>query len=354
MKDKILTALSKVIDPDFKKDLVTLGMIQDLRIEGKKVSFTIVLTTPACPLKNLFIRQCTDNIHQDVDPELQVEIKLDSKVTHQKKANAEKMAGVKNMIAVASGKGGVGKSTIAVNLAIALSEFGAKVGILDADINGPNLPLMLGIQDFKPFIRQDNGKNIIVPVEKFGLKIMSMGILVPPDQPLVWRGPMLSNALQQLMTETDWGELDYLLVDMPPGTGDIHITLFQQMPLTCAVLVTMPQKVSLSDTVRTMEMFRMSKVEVPVVGIIENMSWFTPAELPDNKYFLFGKGAGQEIALKYKVPLLGQLPLILGVAEQADSGKPAISLESNDLLKKEFRSIAEKVAQQVSLLNMKG
>ena len=352
MEKKILDALSKVIDPDFRKDLVSLGMIQNLKIEGKKVSFTIVLTTPACPLKERFRRECTENIHDDVDPTLEVIIELTSKVTQQKKSSADKLSSVKNIIAVASGKGGVGKSTVSANLAIALAQHGAKVGLIDADINGPNLPIMLGLENSKPELKVIEGKNIMIPVSKYGIKVMSIGMLIPPNQPLVWRGPMLSNALQQLILESEWGDLDYLIFDLPPGTGDIHITLCQQIPLSAALMVTTPQKVSMSDTIRTIEMFKISGMDIPILGIVENMSYFTPEELPDNKYYIFGKGAADEIAAKYKIPVLEYLPLVLGVTTESDKGIPAIMNEKVSVLKEKFLGLAEKVAQQISILNM--
>jgi len=351
MKDKILKALSKVIDPDFKKDLVSLDMIQNLKIEGKKVSFTVVLTTPACPLKERFRRECTEIIHKDVDPALEIIIEMSSKVTQQKKTSADKLSGVKNIIAVASGKGGVGKSTVAVNLAIALAQHGARVGLIDADINGPNLPIMLGLESSKPDVKVIDGKNIMLPVTKFDIKVMSIGMLIPPNQPLVWRGPMLSNALQQLILETEWGELDYLIIDLPPGTGDIHITLCQQIPLSAALMVTTPQKVSMSDTIRTIEMFKISGMDIPVIGIVENMSYFIPEEYPDHKYFIFGKGAANEISKLYKIPILGNIPLVMGVTTESDNGLPAILNPNMPALREQFLSLAEKVAQQISILN---
>ena len=353
MEQKILKALSKVIDPDFKKDLVSLGMIQDLKIEGKKVSFTVVLTTPACPLKERFRKECTQVIHEDVDPGLEVVITMSSKVTQQKKASADKLAGVKNIIAVASGKGGVGKSTVSVNLAIALSQMGASVGLIDADINGPNIPIMLGLERNKPDVKVIDGKNVMIPVSKFGVKVMSIGMLIPSHQPLVWRGPMLSNALQQLILESEWGELDYLIIDMPPGTGDIHITLCQQIPLASALMVTTPQKVSMSDTMRTIEMFKMNGMDIPILGIVENMSYFTPAELPDNKYYIFGKGAADEIASTYKIAVLDYLPLVMGVTSESDKGVPAVLNTKSAVLKDKFNDLAQKVAQQISIMNIK-
>jgi ATP-binding protein involved in chromosome partitioning len=353
MKDKILKALSKVIDPDLKDNLVKLNMIDNVKVEGKNVSFTIVLTTPACPMKSRFVDECTKYIHEDVDPELKVHVDFDSKVAHTQRQNMEKMAGVKNMIAVASGKGGVGKSTVAVNLALALSSFGAKVGLLDADLNGPSIPVMLGIQGVQPSLKVVGDKNMMVPIEKFGIKIMSIGTLLPEDKPIVWRGPMLSNGLSQLILDTMWEELDYLIVDLPPGTGDIHITLCQQMPLSAALIVTTPQKVSLTDTLKTVEMFKIDKMEIPIAGIVENMSYFTPAELPDNKYYLFGKGAGESLAKRYNVPLLGQLPLVMGVSDKSDTGVPIMQDDKNEIMQERFKDLAQKLAQQISIISAK-
>ncbi|MBT3300805.1 MAG: Mrp/NBP35 family ATP-binding protein [Bacteroidetes bacterium] len=350
MKDKILKALSNVIDPDLKDNLVKLKMIDKLKIEGNEVSFTIILTTPACPMKNMFKEECAKYI-KEVDPNLVVKVDFDSKVEHTQRENMEKMAGVKNMIAVASGKGGVGKSTVAVNLALALAEFGAKVGLLDADMNGPSIPVMMGIEGVQPAVKVIDGKNMMLPIEKYGVKIMSLGSLVPQDKPIVWRGPMLSNGLSQLILDTIWDDLDYLIVDLPPGTGDIHITLCQNMPLSAALIVTTPQKVSLTDTLKTIEMFKIDKIEIPIAGIVENMSYFTPAELPDNKYYLFGKGAGETLANRYKVPLLGQLPLVMGVSDKSDIGTPVMKDDSNKIMQDSFRELAQKMAQQISIIS---
>lgn len=350
MEQQILNALRKVIDPDLKDNIVKLDMVQNLKIEGKNVSFTFVLTTPACPLKNRFREECAAVI-QEVDPEFKVEIKFDSKVEYKQRTNKTLMSGVKNLIAVSSGKGGVGKSTVSVNLALALSHFGAKVGLLDADINGPSIPVMLGIQDQRPRLKANTDKSLMYPIERYGIKVNSIGMLVPPEQPIVWRGPMLSNGLQQLMTDTLWEDLDYLIVDLPPGTTDIHITLCQEMPLVATVVVTTPQQVSLSDTIKTIEMFRMDKINIPIAGIVENMSWFTPKELPDNKYYIFGQGGGDYLANKYQVPMLGHVPLVMGVADQADKGVPAILDDDNVILKEAFMGIAQKVAQQISIIN---
>ncbi|RYD81920.1 MAG: iron-sulfur cluster carrier protein ApbC [Sphingobacteriales bacterium] len=353
MKEKILNALRQVDDPDLKKDVVTLGMIQDLQVEGKKVSFRLVLTTPACPLKDVIKNACVTAIHHMVDQSLEVNITLDARVTSQQNNNKIQHGGIKNIIAVASGKGGVGKSTVAVNLAIAMAQTGAKVGLLDADIYGPSLPTMLGLRGVKPTVEQNEDKLTIIPFEKYGIKAMSIGLLIDEKQALIWRGPMITSALKQLMNDVAWGDIDYLFVDMPPGTGDIYLTLMQNFPVTGAVIVTTPQQVAIADTKKSIEMFRIQAINVPILGIVENMSYFTPAELPGNKYFIFGKGGGEELASTYGLQILANLPLVGHVAEEADRGIPAV-LSSDSFLQTEFMQLTQKVAQHVSTLNNKG
>jgi ATP-binding protein involved in chromosome partitioning len=353
LKDKILEALKQVDDPDLKRDIVSLGMVQDLKIEGKKVSFRLVLTTPACPLKEVIKNACVTAIHHMVDTSLEVEVVYDSMVTSQQNAAMKQLGGIRNIIAVASGKGGVGKSTVAVNLAIALAESGAKVGLLDADIYGPSLPTMLGLRNVRPEVRKEGEKLVIIPFEQYGIKSMSVGMLIDEKQALVWRGPMITTALKQLMLDVQWGELDYLVVDMPPGTGDIYLTMAQQFPLSAVVIVTTPQEVAIADTRKSIEMFRMPAINIPILGIVENMSYFTPAELPQNKYYVFGRGGGEALASQYGVPLLATLPLFQGVSEEADQGRPMM-LQDNPILQTEFIHVAQKVAQQISIINGTG
>ena len=350
MKDKILDALRNVDDPDLKKDVVTLGMIQDLDIHGNKVSFRLVLTTPACPLKDMIKNACITAIHHLVDKNLEVDITFDSNVTAQARQMENSLSGVKNIIAVASGKGGVGKSTVAASLAIALAQTGAKTGLLDADIYGPSVPVMMGLRNIRPDVKQNGEKLTIIPFEKYGIKAMSVGMLVNENQALVWRGPMITTALKQLMNDVAWGELDYLLIDMPPGTGDIYLTLCQNFPLAAAVIVTTPQQVSVADTRKSIEMFRIPAINIPILGIVENMSYFSPAELPGSKYYIFGKGGGEELAKEYDIPVLAQLPLFQSLAENADEGRPGI-LNSDPAVKDAFMSMAENVAQQMAILN---
>ncbi len=351
-KEKILQALSTVEEPDLKKDLVTLNMIRDIVVGVNQVTFTVVLTTPACPLKELIRKSCVDAIHNLLSKNIQVTINMTADVTSIR-SNAPMLEGVKNIIAISSGKGGVGKSTVTVNLAMALKKSGAKVGIIDADISGPSIPLMFGAETMQPLISQKNGKNMISPIMQYGIKMISIGFLTPPDSAVVWRGPMASQALRQFFGDVDWGELDYILIDLPPGTSDIHLTLVQTVPLTGAVVVTTPQKVALADVNKGISMFRQPQINVPILGIVENMAYFTPAELPNNKYFLFGKDGGKEMAEKYNVPLLGQIPIVQSIREGGDEGRP-IMMEDEPITSEAFKATAEALAQQVAIRNASG
>ena len=257
---------------------------------------------------------------------------------------------VKNIIAVASGKGGVGKSTVAVNLALQLAKSGAKVALVDADIYGPSLPLMFGLEEVKPEVIESNGKQMIIPIEKFGIKVQSIGFFVAKDQALIWRGPMASNAMKQMFTDTQWGEIDYMVVDLPPGTGDIHLTMVQDLPVTGAVIVTTPSKLALADVKKAISMFQTDKISIPVLGIVENMTYFAPAEYPENKYYIFGKDGGKLLAEELKLQLLSQIPLVLGITESVDSGHPIV-LDENSPLTIIFSELASKVAQQAAVHN---
>jgi ATP-binding protein involved in chromosome partitioning len=346
-KEQVLNALSYVEEPDLKKDLVTLNMVQDIHIEGNKVSFSIILTTPACPLKAMIENACRNAILHFISKEAVVAINMTSRVTSQKNTG---VPGVKNIIAVASGKGGVGKSTVAVNLALALAKLGASVGLIDADIYGPSIPIMFGLEKARPRASQVDGKTRIEPIEKYGIKLLSIGFFTDPDQPVPWRGPMVSTAVKQLFNDADWGELDYLVVDLPPGTGDIHITVTQTFPVTGAVIVTTPQNVALADAKKGIGMFMMNAINVPILGIVENMAWFTPAELPGNKYFIFGQGGGEKLAQQLDVPFLGAIPLVKSVSDSGDAGKPVV-LGEDAVMAHAFVQMAEKVAQQVAICN---
>lgn len=347
-KETILKALSTVNDPDLKRDLVSLNMVKDITVVDKKVSFTVVLTTPACPLKETIRQDCEQAVRKVVAADVTIDIHMTSSVTTLRD-NAPLLPGVKNIVAVASGKGGVGKSTVTSNLAVALAKAGAKVGLIDADIYGPSIPTMFNCEHEQPTVTQVNGKNIIIPIEQYGVKLISIGFLAPADSAVIWRGPMASSALKQFFSDAEWGELDYLLIDLPPGTSDIHLTMVQTVPVTGAVIVTTPQKVALADARKGVAMFKQPQINVPILGIVENMAYFTPEELPDNKYYIFGKDGGQNLAEKYNVPLLGQIPLVQGIRESGDSGLPAALKEGPAA--KAFQDLAEAVARQVAIRN---
>ena len=348
-KENVLAALKNVEDPDLKKDLVTLNMIEDLTVDGNKVSFTVVLTTPACPMKEMLENACRNAVKHFVNMEAEISIKMSSRVTTPQQQFSKN---IKNIIVVASGKGGVGKSTVAANLALGLQLNGAKVGLIDADIYGPSVPIMFGLEGAKPKASEVNGKTSIEPIEKYGIKLLSIGFFTDPNQPVPWRGPMISTAVKQLFNDADWGELDYLVVDLPPGTGDIHITVTQSFPIAGAVIVTTPQQVALADARKGIGMFMMNAINVPLLGVVENMSYFTPAELPENKYYIFGKNGGETLANDYNAPFLGEIPLVQSISEAGDAGKPII-LQENNPMAKAFSKLAQKVAQQVAIQNEK-
>jgi ATP-binding protein involved in chromosome partitioning len=347
-KEKVLEALRNVDDPDLKKDIVTLGMVKDIEIDGKNVSFTVVLTTPACPMKELIQKACVNAIIHYVDKEAVPKVTMTANVTTQRVGNV--LPGVKNIIAVASGKGGVGKSTVSANLACALAMQGARVGLIDADIYGPSVPIMFDVVNEKPMLRDINGKSYLVPVESYGVKLLSIGFFADMNQAVVWRGPIAVRALNQLLGEADWGELDYMIVDLPPGTGDIHLSLVAAVPITGAVIVSTPQNVALADAKKAVSMFRMPAINVPVLGIVENMAYFTPAELPENKYYIFGREGATRLAEDIDVPLLGQIPLVQSICEAGDAGRPAV-LQKNTPQALAFLELAGNIAQQVAIRN---
>src|SRR5678816_2713083 len=349
--EKILEALSNVQEPDLGKDLVTLNMVKDIEISGNDVSFTVVLTTPACPLKDMIGNACVNAIKILVNKEANVKVNFTSNTTTKRTDPGSVLPNVKNIIAVVSGKGGVGKSTVAANLALALSGGGAKVGLMDADIYGPSVPIMFGLRGERPMMMDvGNDKGMIVPLERYGIKVMSIGLLVDEKNAVVWRGPMASSAIRQFVTDVFWGELDYLVVDMPPGTGDIHLTLVQTVPVTGVVIVTTPQDVALADAKKGIAMFGQAQVNVPIIGLVENMSYFTPAELPNNKYYIFGKEGGKRLADEYDIPFLGQIPLVQSIREGGDIGVP-IMMGDDEITKEAFREFGGIVARSVSMRN---
>jgi ATP-binding protein involved in chromosome partitioning len=346
----ILDALRNVQEPDLGKDIVTLNMVKDVQVEGEKVSFTIVLTTPACPMKDKMRMASENAIKLLVNKNANVIVNFTA-ITSTKRLQGDKvLGGVKNIIAVVSGKGGVGKSTVSANLALALAEAGATVGLMDADIYGPSVPIMFGVRGQRPKMKEVNGKGIIVPLEKFGIKLMSIGLLVDEKNAVVWRGPMASNAIRQFVTDVDWGELDYLVIDMPPGTGDIHLTLMQTVPVTGVVIVSTPQKVALADAKKGIAMFGQSQINVPILGLVENMAYFTPAELPNNKYYLFGKEGAKHLADEYDINFLGQIPLVQSIMEGGDNGVPAMVGE-DEISKEAIRNITATVVRNIAIRN---
>jgi ATP-binding protein involved in chromosome partitioning len=324
-KDQIINTLSKVIHPDKKKDIVSLGMISEIESSDKGISITLTPEKSNDPfitsIKSTIVRTIKDNLGPDA---IINEIKIQPKIIVGKQPEKpdQVLPDVSNIVAIASGKGGVGKTTISVNLAISLTRLGYKVGLLDADIFGPSVPKMFNEEQFRPDVTRDKHGDHIIPLSKYGVKVLSTGFFVDPAEAVIWRGPMASNFLKQLITQGEWGKLDYLLVDLPPGTSDIHLTLVQELPVTGAVIVSTPQDVALADAIKGIAMFRSNKIDVPVLGLVENMAWFTPAELPGNKYYIFGKEGCRKLAEKMKIPLLGQIPLVQSICEGSDNGVP--------------------------------
>ncbi len=348
--EAILKALSTVEEPDLKKDLVTLQMVKDIKLNDSSVEFTIVLTTPACPLKEVIRRNCEKAIHEQVSDSLEVVVHFTSNTSSLRVDLTAVLPGVKNIIAVVSGKGGVGKSTVSANLALALSKQGAKVGLMDADIYGPSVPIMFGVRGKRPLMEHIDGKDKILPLEQHGIKLISIGLLVDEKSAVVWRGPMASSAIKQFVTDVHWGELDYLVIDMPPGTGDIHLTLVQTIPVTGVVVVTTPQEVALADAKKAIAMFNQTQMKVPIIGLVENMAWFTPEELPDNKYYIFGKDGGKNLADQLDLNFLGQIPLVQSIREGGDKGLPAI-IGDNGITSEAFASFADETIRAIAVAN---
>lgn len=346
--NKIVAALTTVIDPSSGKDIISMKMVKDFKIDGKNVNFTLELPSLDTPQKAELNFACIAAI-QAVYADANVNVHTKSK-TPESQATTSPIAHVKNIIAVASGKGGVGKSTVAVNLALGLQKLGAKVGLIDADLYGPSIPTMLGLQGQRPKVQDVYGKPKISPLEAFGLSVMSIGFIIEPEQAVVLRGPRLGAIIKQFFMDCMWPPLDYLIVDLPPGTGDIQLTLVQTVPVTGAVLVTTPQEVAIADAIKAMNMFLLPNVNVPILGVVENMSWFTPEELPDNKYYIFGEGGGKKMAKMSNSMLLGQIPLVQGIRESGDEGKPVI-IQQNPILVEAFMKVAQNTARQVAVRN---
>jgi len=348
--ENVLQALSTVQEPDLGKDLVTLNMVRDIEIQDRRVSFTLVLTTPACPLKDKIKTDCIKAIQQMLGSDILVSIHFISEMNSKRTDQEIVMPKVKNIIAIVSGKGGVGKSTIASNFALALSADGAKVGLMDADIYGPSQHIMFGLRGERPLMKTIDGKGMILPMEKYGIRLMSIGLLVDEKNAVVWRGPMASSAIKQFITEVFWDELDYLVIDMPPGTGDIHLTLLQSVPVTGVVVVTTPQDVALADAKKAIAMFGQAQLKAPIIGLVENMSYFVGEEDPNHRYYIFGKDGGKRLAEEYDIPFLGQIPLIQGIREGGDEGMPIMTGEDKPA-KKAFQVFAGNAARSIAMIN---
>jgi ATP-binding protein involved in chromosome partitioning len=348
-RNQILNALGKVFHPEKKKDIVTLGLVNEIISDENGITITLTPELSNDPFISSLKSSVTKVLKAELGTDAVIkEIKVQPKVVvgREVEKSENPLPDVKNIIAVASGKGGVGKTTIAVNLAVALALKGYKVGLLDADIFGPSVPIMFDAKDYKPEVRIENNGSRIIPLQKFGVKVLSIGFFVDPADAVVWRGPMASNFLKQLITQGEWGSLDFLFVDLPPGTSDIHLTIVQELPVTGAIVISTPQEVSLADAVKGISMFRSEKINVPVLGLVENMSWFTPAELPENKYYIFGKDGCKTLAAKMDVPFLGQIPIIQSICEGSDKGNP-VALEDN-VSGRPFLFLADNLIEKVN------
>ena len=347
----IKKALSFVIEPDLKKDIIELNLVSNIKTDGNKINFDLQINNPAMHNKKRMIEACELHLNRilKTDIELDVNITPIPKTPETPKKN-NILPQIKNIIAIASGKGGVGKSTVTANLAIALAQKGYKVGLVDADVYGPSMPLMFNVEHEKPRPVKVNDKDMIQPVESYGVKLLSIGFFADADQAVVWRGPMATRALTQLFTEAHWVELDYMLIDLPPGTGDIHLSLVQTLAVTGVIIVSTPQKVALVDARKAIGMFKMESINVPILGMLENMTYFTPEELPDNKYYIFGKEGLKHLAEENKLPLLGEIPLVQSIREAGDAGRPAV-LQENTPQAIAFKTFAENVITEVKKRN---
>jgi ATP-binding protein involved in chromosome partitioning len=345
----VTDALRNVNYPGSHENVVSMEMVHEIRIAGQHISFSLVFQKSDDPNIEPLVVECENAIKKYVGEQVEIEDNITIKFLH----NMERpvLPGVKNIVAIASGKGGVGKSTVAVNLAVALANTGARVGLIDADIFGPSVPKMFGVEDVRPAGEKVEGRDMIVPVEKFGVKFLSIGFFVDSNSAIIWRGPMASNALKQLILDALWGELDYMLIDLPPGTSDIHLTMVQTLPVTGAVIVTTPQDVALADVIRGTSMFQSKSVDVPVLGLVENMAWFTPAELPENKYYIFGKDGGKMLAEKLGLKLLGQIPIVQSIREGGDQGTPVAS-NPESVIGLAFADVAKNLNHQLHLRNI--
>ena len=350
-KEEVLKALSSVLEPDLKKDIVALNLVRDITIQEQAIAFTVQVHNPALHSRKKMEEACAFAVERYISKDYKVKVEVVPLPSDRPADQRKVLPNVKNIIAVSSGKGGVGKSTITSNLAVGLAEKGFSVGLVDADIYGPSMPLMFDVQHEKPSTIDIEGKNFIKPIESHGVKLLSIGFFADLNQAIVWRGPMAAKALKQMFIDTYWGNLDYLIIDMPPGTGDIHLSLVQTVPVSGAIVVTTPQGIALADARKGVGMFQLENINVPVLGIVENMAWFTPAELPENKYYIFGKEGGVQLSEQLNTPLLGQIPLVQSICEAGEAGRPAI-LQNTTPQAVALKEMVEQVEKAINVRNV--
>tara|TARA_B100001564_G_scaffold239368_1_gene202523 strand:- start:1413 stop:2528 length:1116 start_codon:yes stop_codon:yes gene_type:complete len=348
--ENIIESLKKVIEPDLGKDIVSLGLVTDIKVTENKVSFSVQMKNAAMHARKRMQQACEFAIERSIGKNYSIEVNVQA----MKKAEASQsvLPNIKNTIAVVSGKGGVGKSTVSANLAVGLAKKGFNVGVVDADIYGPSMPIMFDVLHYRPISREINKKQVIVPAENYGVKILSIGFFAELDEAVVWRGPMAVKALKQLIFDADWGELDYLIIDTPPGTGDVHLSIVQSLPLTGAVVVTTPQPVALADAKKAVAMLKMDNIKVPVLGLVENMSWFTPKNHPEEKYFIFGEDGGENLAKSLSLELLGKVPLVESIRQSGDVGRPAV-LQQETIVEKYYNDLCDKLILNIEERNAK-
>ena len=348
--ENIIESLKKVIEPDLGKDIVSLGLVTDIKVTENKVSFSVQMKNAAMHARKRMQQACEFAIERSIGKNYSIEVNVQA----MKKAEASQsvLPNIKNTIAVVSGKGGVGKSTVSANLAVGLAKKGFNVGVVDADIYGPSMPIMFDVLHYRPISREINKKQVIVPAENYGVKILSIGFFAELDEAVVWRGPMAVKALKQLIFDADWGELDYLIIDTPPGTGDVHLSIVQSLPLTGAVVVTTPQPVALADAKKAVAMLKMDNIKVPVLGLVENMSWFTPKNHPEEKYFIFGEDGGENLAKSLSLELLGKVPLVESIRQSGDVGRPAV-LQQETIIEKYYNDLCDKLILNIEERNAK-
>jgi len=348
--ENIIESLKKVIEPDLGKDIVSLGLVTDIKVTENKVSFSVQMKNAAMHARKRMQKACEFAIERSIGKNYSIEVNVQA----MKKAEASQsvLPNIKNTIAVVSGKGGVGKSTVSANLAVGLAKKGFNVGVVDADIYGPSMPIMFDVLHYRPISREINKKQVIVPAENYGVKILSIGFFAELDEAVVWRGPMAVKALKQLIFDADWGELDYLIIDTPPGTGDVHLSIVQSLPLTGAVVVTTPQPVALADAKKAVAMLKMDNIKVPVLGLVENMSWFTPKNHPEEKYFIFGEDGGENLAKSLSLELLGKVPLVESIRQSGDVGRPAV-LQQETIVEKYYNDLCDKLILNIEERNAK-